>query len=144
MVLLNADGSRAEMSGNGIGCLAQAAVLRTGRGERSRRSRRHRRRPPRSSSIRPGATSAAPTWPPSSWARPTSVDDEPEWTGDEILRAARVDVGNPHLVLHARRRRPARRPRVLVAALGASANAAIPGGINVEVVTPADARPASA
>ncbi len=68
---------------------------------------------------------------------PTVGDDEPEWVWGDVLRAVRVDVGNPHLVLHA-----ASTDRIAdrewVAELGRRANAAIAGGINVEVIAPAD------
>ena len=43
MELLNADGSVAEMSGNGIRCLAQA-VFQAGHRRAARARRRHRRR----------------------------------------------------------------------------------------------------
>jgi diaminopimelate epimerase len=133
MVLHNADGSRAEMSGNGIGCLVQAALLgrlapgpvvtvRTDAGLRR-------------VEIVPGEaprTHAATV----AMGEVTAGDDEPEWTDDDLLRAVRVDVGNPHLVLHA-----ADADRIAdrgwIADLGRRANAAIPGGINVEVVSTA-------
>ena len=55
-----------------------------------------------------------------------------------MLRATRVGVGNPHLVLHA-----ADADRIAdrgwVAELGRRANAAIPGGVNVEVISTAGA-----
>ena len=118
MVLFNADGSRAEMSGNGIRCLAQAWVQRAGptagplriatdagpahrpveadrRPGRGRRPRRHGQGP-----ARPG---------PRGGASPRAS------TG-----SATVDMGNPHLVLlvddvagRRRRRRRARLERPL-------------------------------
>jgi len=62
------------------------------------------------------------------------VGAEPEWVDGEVLRATRVDVGNPHLVLHWG---GARLPGTdTLVALGARIDAATPGGINVEVVLP--------
>lgn len=134
MVLLNADGSRAEMSGNGIGCLVQAAVLSgkatgptvevaTDAGLRV-------------VEIRPGQTASTHVVT-VAMGKAEVGEDEPEWTDGDILRATRVNVGNPHLVLHAA---DAARlvDREWVAALGRRANAAIPGGINVEVVAAGD------
>jgi diaminopimelate epimerase len=132
MVLLNADGSRAEMSGNGVACLAQAAML-TGL------------------AAGPAVTVATDAGPrvvtlgagPEPRTLRARVDmgvatvaDAPEWSGGEVSRAARVEVGNPHLVLQLA---DAGRieDREWLAALGAKANAEVPGGVNVEVVTPA-------
>lgn len=134
MVLLNADGSRAEMSGNGIGCLVQAAVLgghasgpavrvRTDAGLRVVRLAGGADARTHVATIAMGAVSVA--------------DDDPGWNGDGILRATRVDVGNPHLVLELAD--PSRlQDRGWLAELGAKANAAVAGGINVEVVVVSD------
>jgi diaminopimelate epimerase len=134
MVLLNADGSRAEMSGNGIGCLVQAAVLAgritapavtvaTDAGLRTVAVRAGQRPGTHLMTVSMGDAAVG--------------DDAPEWSSTDILRAARVDVGNPHLVLHAA---DADRlaDRRWVAALGEHANAAIPGGINVELIATTD------
>ena len=132
MVLLNADGSRAEMSGNGVACLAQAAVL-TGL------------------AAGPAVTVATDAGPrvvtlgagPEPRTLRARVDmgvatvaDAPEWAGGEVTRAARVEVGNPHLVLQLA---DAGRidDREWLAGLGAKANAEVAGGVNVEVVAPA-------
>jgi diaminopimelate epimerase len=134
MVLLNADGSRAEMSGNGIGCLVQAAVL-AGRAsgptvdvatDAGRRV----------VEIRPGETATTHVVT-VSMGKPEVGDDVPAWTDDDILRATPVNVGNPHLVLHAAHvgRLADRR---WIADLGRRANAAIPGGVNLEVVARGD------
>jgi diaminopimelate epimerase len=134
MVLLNADGSRAEMSGNGIGCLVQAAVL-AGRVTSSSvvvatdAGLRH-------VAIRAGK--APGTHLVTVAMGPATVgEDEPEWASGDILRAVRVDVGNPHLVLQAAEAERLA-DRGWVAALGEHANAAIPGGINVEVIAAGD------
>ena len=134
MVLLNADGSRAEMSGNGIGCLVQAAalagrvttpsvVVATDAGLRHVEVRAGKTPGTHLMTVSMGDASVG--------------GDEPEWSSTDILRAARVDVGNPHLVLHAA---DADRlsDRRWVEALGEHANAAIPGGINVELIAAGD------
>ena len=127
MVLHNADGSRAEMSGNGISCLAQAAVLggvasgpvvtvatdaglRVVRIDPTATARTHR------ATVDMGAAKVG--------------DDEPEWLDNDIIRATHVDVGNPHLVLHA----PDLDPDFDLEARGSAINELVPGGINVELV----------
>ena len=94
MVLYNADGTRAEMSGNGIRCLVQAAVLAgvaapgpvrvsTDAGMRT-------------VELVPGPNGAVAS---------AAVDMGPVRLGGEVAsplpgtRARRADVGNPHLVL---------------------------------------------
>jgi diaminopimelate epimerase len=59
-------------------------------------------------------------------------DEEPEWLDDDIIRAVRVDVGNPHLVLHV----PDPEWTADLEDLGRAVNESTPGGINVELVTP--------
>ena len=126
MQLHNADGSEAEMSGNGIRCLAQAAVdaglvsaprftVATGGGVRT-------------VDYTPGG---APGW------AKASVDmgparlgaDQPQEFDDR--RARTVDVGNPHLVLLG-----PDTAAVDIAELGPKLQAAFEGGINVEWITP--------
>jgi diaminopimelate epimerase len=133
MRLYNADGGRAEMSGNGISCLAQAVVragvvegptvivntdagVRTVTLEPTRDPRTHR------ATVDMGTAKVG--------------GDETEWLDDHIVRAARVDIGNPHLVLHA----PKLDADIDLVALGASINELVPEGINVELVAsgPAD------
>jgi diaminopimelate epimerase len=128
MELRNADGSVAEMSGNGIRCLAQAAVeagmvapprftVATGGGVRT-------------VDYVAGET---PGW---AWA---SVDMGPVTLGPdqrqdfEDRRARTVDVGNPHLVLFG--------PEVAsvdLAVLGPQLQAAFTDGINVEWICRTD------
>jgi diaminopimelate epimerase len=125
MELCNADGSPAEMSGNGIRCLAQAAVdaglvstshfhVATAAGVRT---------VDYSPGPEPGRATA-------------SVDMGPVILGPEHLhqfdshRARTVDVGNPHLVLLG--------PDIAsvdVAELGPKLQSGFEGGINVEWVT---------
>ncbi len=125
MELRNADGSEAEMSGNGIRCLAQAAVdagLMTG---------------PRFTVATAGGTRTveytegdAPGW------ATASVDmgparlgpDQPQEFDDRRVRT--VDVGNPHLVLLG-----PDTAAVDIAELGPKLQATFNGGINVEWIT---------
>jgi diaminopimelate epimerase len=129
MQLFNADGGRAEMSGNGVSCLAQAVVLagiipgptvrvatdagvRTVRIEPTDAAHEHR------ATVDMGVAKVG--------------EEEPEWIDGAAQRAARVDIGNPHLVLHVRG--PATDDEL--EALGRRANDLVPGGINVELVVP--------
>ena len=125
MELHNVDGSQAEMSGNGIRCLAQAAVdaglvsggcftVATAGGTRT-------------VEYAPGA---APGW---ATARvdmgPARLGpDQPQEFGDR--RARTVDVGNPHLVLLG-----PDTAAVDIAELGPKLQSAFAGGINVEWIT---------
>jgi diaminopimelate epimerase len=128
MELHNADGGLAEMSGNGIRCLAQAAVdaglvsaprftVATGGGMRT-------------VDYVPGAEPG--------WAS-AKVDmgparlgpDQPQEFEDRRVRT--VDVGNPHLVLLG-----PDTAAVDIAELGPKLQAAFSGGINVEWITPAE------
>ena len=125
MELRNADGGEAEMSGNGIRCLAQAAVdaglveppyftVATAGGRRT-------------VEYAPGA---APGW---ATAR---VDMGPARLGPDQpqqldgRRARTVDVGNPHLVLLG-----PDTAAVDVSELGPKLQATFEGGINVEWIT---------
>jgi diaminopimelate epimerase len=125
MELHNADGSLAEMSGNGIRCLAQAAVdagLVSG---------------PRFTVATSGGTrtvdytpGGAPGW---ATARvdmgPARLGpDQPQEFDDRRVRT--VDVGNPHLVLLG-----PDTAAVDIAELGPKLQAAFSGGINVEWIT---------
>ena len=125
MELNNADGSPAEMSGNGIRCLAQAAVdaglvtpprftVATAAGIRT-------------VDYRPGDR------PGEAWAStamgPARLGPE-EPSGAPGHRARRVDVGNPHLVLFGLDGPD----EIDVAAVGARLEAETPGGVNVEFI----------
>ena len=126
MELRNEDGSRAEMSGNGISCLGQAVVraghadtvvdVDTDAGPRtvtvveSTAPHQHRMR------VAMGA--------------PTIVSHLPEWIDDRILRAAHIDMGNPHVVLHVAD--PDDAPDLVE--IGERINSSTPGGTNVELV----------
>jgi len=98
MRLHNADGSVAEMSGNGIRCLAQAAVqagwvehgkvyIATDAGTRVVDI--HGTEDPL---VDVASVAMGPA---------SLVELDPPWAADLAKRSAIVDVGNPHLVLHA-------------------------------------------
>ncbi|HSZ35983.1 MAG TPA: diaminopimelate epimerase [Acidimicrobiales bacterium] len=125
MQLTNADGSDAEMSGNGIRCLAQAAVQAGWV------------RPPRftvATAAGKRTVEYAPG-PADGWAT-ARVDMGPARLGPDQTqefadrRVRTVDVGNPHLVLLG-----PDTAAVDVAELGPKLQAAFPGGINVEWIT---------
>lgn len=131
MRLLNADGSVAEMSGNGIRCLAQALLqaglvtppavrVATDAGLRT---------------VTVLARSAANTHRMSVDMGQAKVGEEqPEWVEGEILRAVRVDVGNPHVVLHwGGDDLPGLDQLVEI---GRRIDSATPGGANVELLQP--------
>jgi diaminopimelate epimerase len=131
MELLNADGSLAEMSGNGIRCLAQAVfqagaarppdlVVRTDAGLRTVRTLARAAPHTHRMSVEMGQAKV--------------LGPEPEWVDGEVLRATRVDLGNPHLVLHwGGSDLP---DRDVLVAIGTRIDGAIPGGANVEVIRP--------
>ncbi|HEY1831919.1 MAG TPA: diaminopimelate epimerase [Acidimicrobiales bacterium] len=125
MELRNADGGEAEMSGNGIRCLAQAAVdaglvspprftVATGGGVRTIEY----------------IAGAVPGW------AKASVDMGPVTLGPdqaqpmEDRKARTVDVGNPHLVLLG-----PDTASVDIASLGPQIQEAFPDGVNVEWIT---------
>jgi diaminopimelate epimerase len=127
MDLRNADGSPAEMSGNGIRCLAQAMVfagwaegptipIRTDTGRRV--VTLHDRSDPLTYSLSVEMGVAR-------------IDGEaPEWAGGPIRRTLRVAVGNPHLVFDV-----GDDDEVDLVELGERVNAKEPGGANVHLLT---------
>jgi diaminopimelate epimerase len=129
MELRNADGTRAEMSGNGIRCLAQAVwdaglshrpdelLVATDVGTRKVRL---------VDAARPGFVRAAVDMGPVK-----VVHDAPQYALGSVESAAFVDAGNPHLVLLD----PAL-DDVDVATAGAAIEASFAGGVNVEWVWP--------
>jgi diaminopimelate epimerase len=125
MHLHNADGSKAEMSGNGIRCLAQAAVDAGWV------------RPPRFTvATAAGARTVEYAGGPADGWASARVDmgpvrlgpDQPQEFDDRRVRT--VDVGNPHLVLLG-----PDTAGVDVPELGPKLQAAFSGGINVEWIT---------
>jgi diaminopimelate epimerase len=127
MDLRNADGSPAEISGNGIRCLAQALILagwadgptipiRTDTGRRV--VTLHDRSDPLTYSLSADMGVAR-------------IDGEaPEWAGGPIHRTLSVDVGNPHLVFEVDDQ-----DEVDLVELGERVNAKEPGGANVHLLT---------
>jgi len=128
MVLQNADGSEAEMSGNGMRCLAQAAVqsalvapptftVATGGGIRT-------------------VAYAQGADPDTAWAtvgmgRAELGENQPQKFGDRKVRT--VDMGNPHLVMFG-----PDLDEVDVAGIGAHLQTVYEGGVNVEFITKGD------
>ncbi len=136
MVLFNADGSRAEMSGNGIRCLAQALALAhradevdlvvlTDAGVRMLAVRPHPS-DPGSVFVRVGMgpVTDGPSWQPSPEARRAVAGLAPS-------HSATADIGNPHLVLAV-----ADPWQVDVAAAGPILEADFPAGVNVQFIAP--------
>jgi diaminopimelate epimerase len=124
MELHNADGSAAEMSGNGIRCLAQAAVeaglvappnfsVWTPAGVRSLQYHPGALRGEAQASVDMGKAELGP--------------DQPQQFADR--RARTVDMGNPHLVLLG-----PDPDAVDIAELGTHLQGVHPGGINVEFI----------
>jgi diaminopimelate epimerase len=125
MELTNADGSTAEMSGNGMRCLAQAAVAAA------------LVRPPTFTVATPGGVRTVEFAAGTDGVEHASVDMGPARLGPERppafteLRARLVDVGNPHLVLLVDD--PA---GVDVTEWGTKLQAEFPDGVNVECIAP--------
>jgi diaminopimelate epimerase len=129
MELRNEDGSRAEISGNGICCLAQALVraghcpggvleLDTDAGHRTitvveRISATQHRMRVAMGTPKVGAVLS-------------------EWENELVVHAVEVDVGNPHVVCHV----PDLDHAPDLVSLGERINGSTPGGTNVELVTP--------
>jgi diaminopimelate epimerase len=136
MELRNADGSPAEMSGNGIRCLGQALLvwwpgvdagpggeiaIETDAGLRT-------------------LTVHGPEGPATvvlsvAMGRAVVEGEAPEWTGGPVARALRVGMGNPHLVLDLSAAGAEAAADVDLLALGEAANAKIEGGANVHLLT---------
>lgn len=172
MHLYNADGSRAEMSGNGVSCVAQAVVLADLVPElleplsaTQQTESPESPESPESEDASPDAdddaASAAadeivvrvgtdagmrlvtvrPDTAPGTHHVTAEVgdaqigDEMPEWLDDAVVRAVRVDIGNPHVVLHA----PDPEVEVDLVARGREIGTLTPGGANVEVIRAGEA-----
>jgi diaminopimelate epimerase len=136
MQLTNADGSRAEMSGNGIRCLAQALVaagwapgpalpISTDAGLRTVTVHDRPDALTQVSSVEMG--------------RARVVGDAPEWAGGPFRRALLVDMGNPHLVVELapghEQAAAGDTGDVRLVELGERVNAKLPEGANVHLLT---------
>ena len=127
MALYNADGSRAEMSGNGVRCLGQA-VIQAGLCEGPR--------------LLVDTDAGVRTLDIRATADPRThlvtvdmgpVDDQgdaAEWIGDGVVAAAWASMGNPHLVLYA----PDHGDAPDVIEVGHHVKQKTPGGANVEII----------
>ncbi|MBO0713502.1 MAG: diaminopimelate epimerase [Acidimicrobiales bacterium] len=135
MDLRNADGCGAEMSGNGIACLAQAAVdagwtgpdllVATAAGPKAVRVRPGRDAAESAVSVSMGTPEVG-----------RAGDFAPDDGGPPVsFRGWPVVVGNPHLVLVCED--PDRLASLDVAGLGSRYQGRFPGGVNVEWVAPA-------
>lgn len=140
MELFNADGGRAEMSGNGIRCLAQAFVRHRGMHEGgvvvdapsgARKTHVTAASPGSDGDTVDVCADLGPVsdgipWRPSDASR--AVLDR---LGAAWSRIATADIGNPHLVVVV-----ADPMLVDIAAVGPSLEADFPHGINVELIAP--------
>lgn len=135
MELYNADGSRAEMSGNGIRCLAQA-LLQDGWATGSEMAIAT------DAGLRSISVVDGPDDAPSRGAEhqfsvemgPVELEDAPEWALGVTFRAAWAKVGNPHLLLELSSPRSV--SRMDLAEHGEKINAEVGGGANVHVLGP--------
>ncbi|HEY8545252.1 MAG TPA: diaminopimelate epimerase [Acidimicrobiales bacterium] len=136
MELLNADGSRAEMSGNGIRCLVQALVLDGWVDAK----------PDGATQVAVATDAGLRTVVVEKALNPCThlltVDMGPirfdpdgvDWSGGPFVRSTWVDIGNPHLVVEVDEGEDL--DAVELVALGERVNAATPGGANVHVLRP--------
>ena len=134
MELYNADGSRAEMSGNGIRCLAQALLLAgwaeppavriaTDAGVRTISVHRPVDRSTALLEVDMGAVRLG--------------GETGEWTGGPLRRASWANMGNPHLVVEVEGvfdGDDQLTAAVDLVALGEKVNAAVDGGANVHLL----------
>lgn len=131
MTLWNADGSRAELSGNGLRCLGQALVLADDGGGSSRSFTIHTDAGPRPLEVFPDRSSdtdevtVAMGVPASG---PPAFDGWPA-LGVDVRRQLGVDVGNPHLVALVERLGD-----IDLATVGPAVEAHYEGGMNVELI----------
>ncbi len=138
MTLFNADGSVAEISGNGLRCLAQAEARRRGATDvalsiATAAGVRHctvAPGPDRSDSWVEVTMGTARSGPEPD--RPVATAGDPRALGLDATKQRTVDIGNPHLVLLVED--PA---AVDIVAAGPLHEAAFDGGMNVHAMAPA-------
>jgi diaminopimelate epimerase len=131
MQLLNADGSAAEMSGNGIRALAQAVLQAGLASPPTVRVATDAGRRTVTVLSRPGARTHRMSV---EMGQAKVGEAQPEWVEGDILRAVRVDVGNPHVVLHWGGEALPDLDELVE--IGSRIHTATPGGINVELIQP--------
>jgi diaminopimelate epimerase len=137
MALTNADGSPAEMSGNGIRCLAQAlltagwapgpeVVVDTPAGRRTVTAHE-----PVDADTQEFSVDMGPA---------RLVGEASEWVGGPFVRALAVDTGNPHVVVELAADSVAAAEEdaagVSLVELGEQVNAKVPSGANVHLLAP--------
>lgn len=139
MTLVNADGSLAEMSGNGIRCLAQAEAMRRNQERGTLRiqtdggMRTVEFAATATSARHQGTIEASVDMGP---ARPGPIADRTPGAVPGELKRATFDLGNPHLVLLVDD--PG---SIDVAAVGAEQESAFDHGMNVHLVAPTPGEP---
>jgi diaminopimelate epimerase len=143
MELFNADGSTAEMSGNGIRCLAQALLLE-GWAARSDQVVIATQVGVRTVTVR--RTFDEDAWRgPSDESAPNRTlvlsvdmgaarigDEAPEWAGSGVRRAVWADMGNPHLVAEVGDMGDVSKHELV--SLGEKVNSSAPHGANVHLL----------
>jgi diaminopimelate epimerase len=143
MGLHNADGSRAEMSGNGIRCLAQAllqdgwatgaeVIISTDAGSRTVTLVDGPDRLDIEEASQPGPPNAEQQF--SVDMGVIKIEDAADWALGAAVRAVWADAGNPHLVLEQSGLESVE--HVDLEVHGEKVNASLPGGANVHLVGP--------
>lgn len=136
MELYNADGSRAEMSGNGIRCLAQALLLEgwiEAKPDGSAEAAIRTDAGPRLVTVHPAVD--AHTHQATVDMGPVRFDgDAPDWVDNDLVQAAWADMGNPHLVI--RVDRAVGLDTLNLVELGERVNRATHRGANVHLLHP--------
>lgn len=131
MRLWNADGSRAELSGNGLRCLGQALLLHRDDGADSRRFHITTDAGIRQVAVLPDRASSTDQVTVDMGRPATGPPPYPDWdlVGLAVHRQAGVDVGNPHIVAVVDRL-----PSHDLATIGPLVEGAYAGGVNVELI----------
>jgi diaminopimelate epimerase len=135
MTMWNADGSRPEISGNGLRCLGQALVLHHDHGQPVRPFLVRTDAGFRRVEVRPDRTSPTDQVRVEMGAPAAGVARFTGWAdlGLDVVDQLGVDIGNPHLVA-----RTDKLGEIDLAAIGPAVEASYPGGINVELITVTD------
>ena len=137
MTLINADGSLAEMSGNGIRCLAQAEAMRRNQGDgrieilTDGGPRAVEYRSPISTHAIEASVDMGPARPGPAAGRPLAPSGDAHALGLDALKSVTLDLGNPHLVLLVDDL-----AAIDLAAAGALHESVFEGGMNVHFVAP--------